>query len=199
MKRTHSIRAAGHEALQLGPAVLWRDIRLNRWGTNMARKPTIPMTPEEVPRQRLHLVAELPARPQGFSAKCDFVDPMPDNKRPGGSPRNTLYIGSVEWAGSPMHTRFDSYYLNPRGAYWLLWIHWQDDNDWNLSWKWTLYAYGEKRGIDERTAATYLLMDAWAAERESANLDHYFLVDETGLLSMADISEIARQVWVDES
>jgi hypothetical protein len=75
---------------------------------------------------------------------------MPINIRPKGSPRNTQYLGSVEWADSPNHTRFDSYYLNPRGAYWLLWIGYQDENTWNWKWTWNLYAYCKKRGYVEK-------------------------------------------------
>jgi len=166
----------------------------------MAKKPTIPMTPDEVTQQRLRLVVELPERPPEFHGICDFVDSMPDDIRPKGSPRNTQYLGSVEWADSPMYTRFDSYYLNPRRSYWLLWIYSQDENEWKQSWKWTLYAYAKKRrGVDERVAATYLLMDAWRAEKDHSYLDHYFLLDESGLLSVAEISEIARQVWDSDS
>jgi hypothetical protein len=168
-------------------------------GTIMAKEPKIPMIPDEVPQQRLRLVVELPERSPKFHGICDFVESMPDDIRPKGSPRNTQYIGSVEWADSPMYTRFDSYYLNPRRSYWLLWIQRQDENDWDQSWKWTLYAYAKKKGVDEKVAATYLLMDAWYAEKESSDLDHYFLLDESGLLSVAEISEIARQVWGGQS
>ena len=165
----------------------------------MARYPKIPMTPDDVPRQRVHLVVALPPRPKMFQGFCDFVSPMPSEVRPKGSPRKMEYLGSVEWARGPRESRFDSYYLNPRGSYWLLWIRWQDENDWNLSWKWTLYAYGSRKSVDAKTAATYLLLDAWSAERDSLDLEHYFLIGETGLLSVEEISEVARNVWPEAS
>ena len=161
----------------------------------MTRDPKIPRTPGEVPQQRLIPLVSLSQRPPSFHGKCDFIDPMPDEVRPKGSPRNTTYLGSVEWAWSPGNSRFDSYYLNPRGKFWLLWIRWQSDNDWNQSWKWALYAYSVKKRADEKTAAIFLLQDAWKAEAKEQGLDHYFLIDEPGLLSVAEFSEIARKVW----
>jgi hypothetical protein len=165
----------------------------------MTRKPNIPIRYEDFPQQRVHLVVPLPPRPQGFHGKCDFHDPMPENVRPKGSPRNTLYLGSVEWAWSPVHSRCDSYYLNPRGPYWLLWITWQDENDWNLKWKWALYSYARKKGVDEKSAAIYLLLDAWKAEAQKSSLDHFCLIDEAAYLSVEEISQIARIVWPDDS
>ena len=161
----------------------------------MIKEPKIPMTPEEVPQQRLGLVTDLPRRPLKFNVLCDFNEPMPDNIRPKGSPRNFVYLGSVEWAWSPMHSRFDSYYLNPRGSYWLLWIRYQDFNTYVWPWYWRFYAYAKKNRVCEKIAATYMLMDAWTSEKQTSDLDHYFLVDDPGLLSMSEISEIARQVW----
>lgn len=164
----------------------------------MVREPKIPMLPGDVPRQRIRLVVDLPPRPKSFRGFCDLIDPMPETSRPKGSPRNTEYLGSVEWASSPMNSRFDSYYLNPRGRYWLLWIRWQDD-DWKQGWQWTLYAYGSKKGVDAKSAGVYLLTDAWKAERDSSQLDRYLLIDEAGSLSVEEISEIARNVWPEES
>jgi hypothetical protein len=153
------------------------------------------MTPQDVPQQRLNLVVGLPARPPHFQGYCNFVDTIPSNIAPKGSPRKLEYIGSVEWASGPRDCRFDSYYLNPRGSYWLLWNLYQDDNDWNSSSRWVLYGYARKEGADAKTAASYLLLDAWKSERESLNLRRYYLIDEAGLLSVADIKEIGRTVW----
>jgi hypothetical protein len=163
------------------------------------RTPKIPMSPDDVTQQRIRLVVQLPPRPASFYGACDSLRPMTEKDRPRGSPRNVWYLGSVEWAESPAHSRFDSYYLNPRGRHWLLWIRWRDDNDWSSRWKWTLYAYGPRKGIDAKTAAIYLLLDAWKAEKENSFLEHFFLVDEAGFLSIEEILEISRNVWPDDS
>ena len=161
----------------------------------MTQKPKIPMLPEEVLQQRLTLVVDLPSRPEGFLGECAYVRPMPDKARPRGSPRNTTFVGAVEWASGPKDTRFDAYYINPRRSHWLLWNYWQDENDWQLRWCWSLYAYGPRRGVDEKTAAVYLLFDAWRSEAQNLGLKRYFLLDEPGLLSTNEITQIARLVW----
>jgi hypothetical protein len=122
---------------------------------------------------------------------------MPEETRPKGLPRRLEYVGSVEWASGPRHSRFDSYYLNPRGKYWLLWIYSQDENSWNMAWRWTLYAYGLKKGVDAKSAAIYLLLDAWQAERDELDLHQFFLVDEAGLLSVAEFLALGNSVWPD--
>lgn len=165
----------------------------------MAHKPKIPMRPEDVPQQRVHLVVQLPPRPPSFQGYCDFVDPMPDDVRPKGSPRNIQYLGSVEWAWGPMNSRLDSYYLNPRRSQWLLWVRYRDENDWKLRWAWILYAYGPRRGVTAKDAAIYLLMDAWSAEAQKSQLDHYGWINQPGLLSVEEISAIARAVWSENS
>ena len=161
----------------------------------MKRYPKIPITPKEVPIQKTQKKIKLPSRPKSFQGICDFLEPMNEKDRPKGSPRKTYYIGSVEWAWSPMHSRIDSYYLNPRGSYWLLWIYWQDDNDWNMRWKWTLYSYAKKNKVEPKDAAIYLLMDAWSAEKENSELDGLFMIDEDGFLSIGELTEIKRIVW----
>jgi len=150
------------------------------------------MLPGQIPAQGTTGAALLPARPRGFEGKCDFIDRMPEENRPSGSPRNVEYLCSVEWASGPNNTRLDSYYLNPRGAYWLLWNRYHDENDWKPRWRWEIYAYGPRRGVDAKDAAVYLLMDAWRIESGS---ERYDMIDDTGLLSADDISAIAAAVW----
>ena len=108
----------------------------------MFEEPTIVMNLELLPQQRVHLVVDLPERPTGFRGYCQWNDPMPEKDCPKGSPRNVEFLSSVEWAWSPMHSRWDGYFLNPRGRCWLLWIHYLDDNEWAPKWRWNLYAWG---------------------------------------------------------
>lgn len=161
----------------------------------MTKRPSIPMRPEDVPQQRIHLVVPLPPRPPSFQGYCDYFNRMPDDFRPKGTPRKTSYLCTVEWAWSPAHNRINSYYLNPRGKYWLLWNYYQDDNDWNHEWKWVLYGYGPRKGVDAEEAAVYLLMDAWESEARNWELDKYHWIDEAGLFSVEMIEAVARVVW----
>jgi len=140
----------------------------------------------------------LPPRPKSFKGICNIYDPMPENVRPKGSPRNTGFVCSTEWMWGPCNNRCDKYYLNPRGPYWLLWIG-EHDGNWNTKWEWILYAYAKKKGVDAKTAAVYLLLDAWTAEADRGAIGHYHFIDCDGLLSVSEISEIARRVWPEES
>ena len=164
--------------------------------------------PEDAPQQRVPLAVSLPPRPPSFQVYCDSVNPMPDDlllklnlpqsREMRRSPRKTEYIGGVEWAWSPWHSRSDSYYLNPRRSLWLLWNRWWDDNDWNSAHKWSLCGYGPKKGVDAKTAAIYLLLDVWKVEARRG-LGHYHYMSKPGLLSYEELSEIARIVWPDDS
>src|SRR4051812_44885758 len=171
-----------------------RKIRARK-AVKRVRVPRVPMLPGQIPAQGTAGAALLPARPRRFEGKCDFIDRMPEENRPSGSPRNVEYLGSVEWASGPNNTRLDSYYLNPRGAYWLVWNRYRDENDSKPRWGWEIYAYGPRRGVDAKDAALYLLMDAWRIESGS---ERYDMIDDTGLLSADEISAIAAAVWPDD-
>lgn len=160
----------------------------------MGRHPKIPMLPEELPEQAADDVVELPDRPPGFLGRLHDADPLPAKHTPTGAPRNKIFLGGVEWAFGPASSRFDAYYLNPRGPYWLLWNYQLDENMWVPRRKWSVYAYGPRKGISEKEAAVYLLMDAWKAD----GVGHYYLIDDTDFLSTAEFSAIAQIVWPGE-
>jgi len=91
--------------------------------------------------------------------------------------------------------RADAYYLNRRKKHWLLWIGYQDENTWDWKWSWSLYGYAPRRRDDETQAAIYLLMDAWRQEAANWGLKRFDWINEEGLLSVAEISAISREVW----
>ena len=92
----------------------------------MTKGSFIPMSPEELPKQRLYEVVDLPPTPGGLETKLDWVEPFPDD-RPKTTPRKVQFLCAVEWAWSPMHNRIDNYYLHQRGKRWLIWNNWLDD------------------------------------------------------------------------
>jgi len=163
----------------------------------MFQEPTIVMDLERLLRQRLHLVVDLPERPAGFRGYCQWVDPIPEKDGPKGSPRKVRFLSSVEWSWSPMNSRWDGYFLNPRGKYWLLWFRYLDDDAWNPKWRWEFYAWGLRKGVSEKAAAIYLLADAWSSEVRYYDLDHFHLINDTGLLSLPELCAVARLVWPD--
>ena len=159
------------------------------------REPKIPMHPDEVPQQRIHLLVDLPPRPEGFHAKCDFMDSIPEYEAPQRGPRRADYLGSTEWAWSPMHSRLDAYYLNRRRSHWLLCICSEDENSWDRRWRWYLYGYAPPLRISAEEAAIYMLLDCWKAEADGSSFDHFHWINDTGLLSVAEITAIGREVW----
>jgi len=161
-------------------------------------EPKIPMVPWRVPEQGVPRAADLPPRPPSFAGVCDECAPLGRPDLPPGSPRNTIYLGSVEWSWAPGGSRCDSCYLSPRRHFWLLWNRYYDD-DWDFRWKWKLYEYGGRKGVDARSAAVYLLMDRWRHERDENGLKHYHLLGEAGFLSADEIRTIAWEVWERES
>lgn len=77
----------------------------------MTRRPRIPMTPDQLPRQRLVEVVDLPAAPEGLAPTvCLYW--MPWDILPKTRPRRMAYFGTVEWAWNPMSYRVDSYFLH---------------------------------------------------------------------------------------
>ena len=117
---------------------------------------------------------------------------MPNPQR---GPRRADYLGSTEWAWSPMHSRLDAYYLNRRRPHWLLWICSEDENSWDRRWRWYLYGYAPPLRISAEEAAIYMLLDCWKAEADGSSFDHFHWINDTGLLSVAEITSIGREVW----
>jgi hypothetical protein len=114
-------------------------------------------------------------------------------------PRSAQFVGTAEWAWSPMHSRIDVYYIstNRKKSHWLLWKRWIDDSDYRWRWESALYVYGTKRDIPKKTAAIYLLIDAWDYEREFLELEHFHILNAVELISVPEFRAIGRVVWPD--
>ncbi len=160
----------------------------------MKEYPKIPMRPEDLPPQEKKSDIILPRCPEGFPGNCRHIDEPDPKKRAPGKP---IFLGSVEWSWSPYHSRIDQYYLSSRKPCWLLWIRWQDDNDYEYPWYWYHYGYGRKMDIDSKTAGVHLLMDAW--RNDVGEPGHFHWVDNEGLLSSSELYAMGKIVWPDES
>ena len=158
----------------------------------MTSEPKIPMSPEELPQQRIHEVVALPKRPEPFDCLVGY-GVVSDDIIPKSGPRSPEYLAQVEWAWSPMHIRLDAYYLHSGRKHWLLWSRYWDDN-WG-KWGWTVVGCVGKKGVSERQAAVYLLVEFWKEEAEKSDVDQFHWINEDGYLSIADLAAIARVVW----
>ena len=63
----------------------------------MTRKPSIPMTPSALPKQRSPEETVLPCRPEGFQGYCEWYDALPAELQTKRKPRVTEFLGAVEW------------------------------------------------------------------------------------------------------
>jgi hypothetical protein len=158
----------------------------------MSRTPRIPMLPTQLPQQRLHLVKGVPQRPEGWTATLG--EPR-DAAVPAAMPRSSRLVGQVEWAWSPMHSRLDAYYLSMdrSRARWLLWSRYYDDN-WSRWQAGSVVACGPRGGLDAKAAAQLLLAAFWTAECRDGT-DRFHWVNEDGLLSAGEMSELAVVAW----
>lgn len=159
----------------------------------MARIPKIPMRPEELPQQRITLVASLPPRPAGFVGKREPPESVP---LPARMPRSAKYVGQFEWAWGPNNSLLVAYYLstNRERTHWLLWVRPYDDN-WG---KWDepqVQVYAPKQNVPAKTAAAYLLLDSWTEEIRESSLDHFHWINKVDFLSVEELHAIGRVVW----
>ena len=158
----------------------------------MTSPPRIPMSPNELPRQRLHEVVTLPARPDPFDCRVirgngEVAIGLPK------IPRSPQLIVHCEWAWSPMHNRIAAWYLHRSRRHWVLWLRHYDDN-WG-KWDWNAVSAVPLRQASAEVAATCLLMDTWEREKCEMSTDRFHWINETSLLSVAQVKEIAREVW----
>ena len=158
----------------------------------MTREPKIPMSPSELPQQRVHEVVDLTQRPEPFDCKAGYWD-YPSGSAPENQPRNPTYLCQVEWAWSPVHNRLDAYYLHRGRSHWSLWSRYSDDN-WG-KWEWAAAACVHRRGVTEKQAAVYLLLELWKHEVREFDLDQFHWINEGVYITVAELMAIAREVW----
>ncbi|WP_394730736.1 hypothetical protein [Altererythrobacter sp. GH1-8] len=156
------------------------------------REPRVPMLPSELPQQRIVAVAELEPRPQPFDAVVGY-GVKPSGVQLANGPSNPDYICQVEWAWSPFHSRLDAYYLSKGRSHWMLWSYWYDDN-WGR-WNWLGIGHVPRGQATNKQAAIHLLADFWKLGIAEEELDRFHWINESGLLTISEVTEIGRLVW----
>jgi hypothetical protein len=150
-----------------------------------------PLSPAELPQQRITKVVDRPARPEGFEPVVYYglaVEEIAPKRRPA----EMRFLGGAEWAWSPMHNRIEAYYLYRSRSHWLLYLRDLDPD--NRDFEWRVGAYVQKRGVDEKTAAVHLMVALWAFETNDG-LEQFHWLTHDGLISVAEWRAIAREVW----
>lgn len=161
----------------------------------MAQLPTIPMSPLDLPSQRIYLVPNYPLEPYGWAVSFDTGASHLPKRRP----HSARYLGQVEWSWSPMHSRIDAYHLslNSARSAWVLWLSFFDDQSWKFV-DTHIAAWAPRKGMQGADAAVLLIEAFWRREKNDiTELDHFHWVGQEGLLTAAVFKEIGRKVWDD--
>ncbi len=158
-----------------------------------ARQPHLAMSPQALPLQRLYLVTGLPTLPKGWTTErvADGGAAIP-SRLPGAA----FYLGQVEWAWSPMHSRISAYYTSQSSdrRHWLLWIKSYDDNYCRWATAYVERSALRRGGLKPLQAAQLLLYAYWCEERDEG-VDHFHWVAEEGDLDVSDLRAVANAVW----
>jgi hypothetical protein len=158
----------------------------------MTKHPAIPLTVEGLPQQRLVEVVDLPEVPAAFDpTACLYW--MPWDILPRHRPRRMTYLGTLEWAWSPMSSRVELYFLHGARRHWVVWIQDPFAND--VEAEWQVAAYTPRRGVTAQEAAHHLVVARWQTEAEECDLDHFHWVSREGDLAVAEWRAIGRAVW----
>ena len=168
----------------------------------------IPMHSDELPQQKVYEVVDLPKAPRDLQATClmqcgsrddryDYAWCIPKVDLPQRFPGAATFVGQVEWAEDPIHSRLDAYYIcsHRQRTHWFLWIRSPDDNTWEYRINSFLYAYCHRGKVVRKTAAIHLLLHAWRYEAAESNRDQFDWINDAGLLTVSEIHAIARAVW----
>ena len=160
----------------------------------MADVPKLPMHPSELPQQRLYEVVSLPPRPDPFEFQVGY-GPFPAGVEPKqGVPRSPETLVQVEWAQIMYNSGVEAFCLQGRRKHWLLWLRGLDDNCYPWRWNWSLVGYCNKAAVEKAAAASHLLLEDWRKDGLNSKRDPYDWINEEGLLSVADVRAIVREL-----
>ena len=154
----------------------------------MIREPKIPMSPEELPQQRIHEVVALPKRPAEFDCKVGYGC-SPKGGLPKNAPIKSTYLCQVEWAWSPAHNRLDAYYLHRGRSHWSLWTKFWDNN--LMGWEQFTVGYVPRRGAD-RAATGFEISFSRNSSSTSAILPMRFFLSSSFVISHCAFNLYAR-------
>jgi hypothetical protein len=156
------------------------------------KQPRVPMLPNELPQQRIYAVEDIPPIPEGLEVEISYG--LPSNlKHP---PRNPAYLFQAEWAWSPNHGKVNAYYLHKGRRDWTLYLTYFDEDQ--SPWGWSPkvpVARSTLKQLDERQAAFLLTIAILSFDKETLGVGRFHMINDEGLLAVADLQAIARRVW----
>lgn len=169
------------------------------------------MSLDELPRQRLYRIVDLPAAPDSFKLLPPELLGSLMPPEPG---LDIELVVQAQWSWSPMHSRISNWEIGPdeSGHYWVLWCSFPTDDtlvddwydpdqgevalSWATVWNSEIVAACAKHDVDRETAAFLLLAEAWIAERDGdMELDRPHFYGSAGVIDIDSIRSIEREVW----
>ena len=117
-------------------------------------------------------------------------DPEPKVEASRGSAKQKVAV--VDWLSGPANSPSQHLALasTSDGAYWVLWTDPDEDG---------IPAYPSaiciKEGVGAREAAIALVRAAWVHEQNCYDLERYTSVYAEGLLSRAELDQMADEIW----
>lgn len=109
-------------------------------------------------------------------------------------PRSAKFIGHVEWAWGPAHSRSDYLYLSLSSdkKHWLLWHEWHDEyGDQSRAGAYTSCS----QASPEETAAALVECYYQGEQKEFAEIEGPWDVAAAGVLSIVELTRIAAALW----
>jgi len=168
----------------------------------------VAMSPEQLPRQRLFQLIDLPEPPQDFAL---LYGEALRNLRPIEPTEDASLIVQGEWSLSPMHSRISNWEIgmDETQQHWILWCCtrtdeseavWGDPVDENTPlvsiWYFEVVAGCARGNLSERDASILLLLEAWTDERDGdCELDRPHFYGASGVLNIDVIRSIEKVVW----
>lgn len=164
------------------------------WKKSAPLQSPIWITEGERPPEHLYLLRGEPERPESLSTTvCWTSSKYPDVPK---EPSQNLYLGSLEWLWSPMHSRIDSYYLSYTDEFWLIYLHELEDGGTPWSWDWRLYAFAPKFECqDDLRVGYWMIHDVLLAESCLSDLDRFHIIGDEGLLKVSHFTSMSRRIW----
>lgn len=172
----------------------------------------IAMSPDELPRQRLFRVLDLPEPPEGFETLGrDTLGKLTPTEPGAGA----SLVVQAEWAWSPMHSRISNWEIghDDSGQYWVLWCSSPSDEyervepfdmdddeadaQWVEIWQSQLVAACAIGELSSSDAAALLLLEAWKQDRLDTEIDRPHFYGATGVLGIDALRSIEQVIWAE--
>ena len=134
----------------------------------------------------------LPKRPKNFDFVvgygCKAQEIIPSNVRD-----HSAFLCQTDWPWSQKSDCLNSYSLYEGKIEWSLWSNYWDQRIKN--WQDVCIGTVNRRGVNQKQAAIYLLLEFWKYDAVENNTSEFHWVNQEGYLIGPELDAIAREIW----